>query len=127
MKCCFLKSISYGVNILGICKIYEFTHAMKKYKNNLFRLSTNYVFKILSEKYWKTKAYGFIRSTTYLAKINNCCLLNLLYWTEVFLEDMYIVGNKTKGQISKRVLQGNKARQIFRKTKIFYPVIGMQG
>ena len=61
MKCCFLKSISYGVNILGICKIYEFTHAMKKYKNNLFRLSTNYVFKIISQKYSKTKAYGFIR------------------------------------------------------------------
>ena len=46
---------------MGICKIYEFTRAMKKYKNNLFRLSTNYVFKIISQKYSKTKAYGFIR------------------------------------------------------------------
>ena len=127
MKCCFLKSISYGVNILGICKIHEFTHAMKKYKNNLFRLSPNTCLKYFPKNIQKPKLMDLYESTTYLAKINNCCLLNLLYWTEVFLEDMYIVGNKTKGQISKRVLQGNKARQIFRKTKIFYPVIGMQG
>ena len=32
----------------------------------------------------------------------------------------YIVGNKAKGQISKRVLQENEARQISRKTKISY-------
>ena len=34
------------------------------------------------------------------------------------------VGNKAKGQISKRVLQENKALQIFRKTNISYPVSG---
>ena len=28
--CCFLKNVSYGVSILGTCKIGEFTHAMKK-------------------------------------------------------------------------------------------------
>ena len=33
------------------------------------------------------------------------------------------VGNKIKGWISKRVLQENKARQIFRKTNISYPLI----
>ena len=33
------------------------------------------------------------------------------------------VGNKAKGRISKRVFQGNKARQIFRKTNISYPLI----
>ena len=33
------------------------------------------------------------------------------------------VGNKTKGRISKRVFQENKARQIFRKTNISYPLI----
>ena len=32
-----------------------------------------------------------------------------------------IVGNKAKKQTSKRVLQENKARQIFRKTNIFAP------
>ena len=32
-----------------------------------------------------------------------------------------IVGNKAKGRISKRVLQENKARQIFRKMNISYP------
>ena len=32
----------------------------------------------------------------------------------------YIVGNKAKGQISKRVLQENEVRQISRKTKISY-------
>ena len=32
------------------------------------------------------------------------------------------VGNKAKGRISRRVLQENKAHQIFRKTKISYPL-----
>ena len=36
----------------------------------------------------------------------------------------YIVGNKVKGRISKRVFQENKARQIFRKMNISYPLIG---
>ena len=30
------------------------------------------------------------------------------------------VGNKTKGRISKRMLQENKARQVFRKMNISY-------
>ena len=34
-----------------------------------------------------------------------------------------MVGNKAKGRISKRVFHENKARQIFRKTNIFYPLI----
>ena len=33
------------------------------------------------------------------------------------------VGNKAEGRISKRVLQENKAGQIFRKMKFFYPLI----
>ena len=33
------------------------------------------------------------------------------------------VGNKVKGRISKRLFQGNKARQIFRKTNSSYPLI----
>ena len=35
----------------------------------------------------------------------------------------YIVGNKAKGRISKRVFHENKASQIFRKTNISYPLI----
>ena len=34
-----------------------------------------------------------------------------------------IIGNKAKGRISKRVFQENKARQVFRKTNISYPLI----
>ena len=34
-----------------------------------------------------------------------------------------IVRNKAKGRISKQVFQENKARQIFRKTNISYPLI----
>ena len=34
-----------------------------------------------------------------------------------------LVGNKPKGQISKRMFQENKACQIFRKTNISYPLI----
>ena len=40
-----------------------------------------------------------------------------------YLAVSQIVGNKAKGRISKRVFQENKARQIFRKTNISYPLI----
>ena len=36
---------------------------------------------------------------------------------------LLIVSNKAKGRILKRVLQENKARQIFRKTNISFPLI----
>ena len=39
------------------------------------------------------------------------------------LKSVNFVGNKAKGRISKRVFQENKARHIFRKTKISYPCI----
>ena len=42
----------------------------------------------------------------------------------VYLEHL-VVGNKANREISKRVIQENKARQIFRKTNISYPVIRM--
>ena len=38
-----------------------------------------------------------------------------------------LVDNKTKGRISKRVFQENKARQIFRKANICYSVIRIGG
>ena len=37
--------------------------------------------------------------------------------------DLYFVGNKAKGRISKRVFQESKARQNFRKTNISYLLI----
>ena len=40
---------------------------------------------------------------------------------------MTYVSNKAEGRISKRVFQENKARQIFRKTNIFYPQIRTRG
>ena len=40
-----------------------------------------------------------------------------------YLFNLVFIGNKAKGPISKRVLRENKARQIFRKTNIFYPLI----
>ena len=48
------------------------------------------------------------------------------YHNQVFLFNKTFpkfVGNKPKGQISKRVFQENKAHQIFRKTNISYPLI----
>ena len=36
-----------------------------------------------------------------------------------------VVGSKAKGQILKRVFQENKARQIFRKMNMSYPLIHM--
>ena len=34
-----------------------------------------------------------------------------------------VVGNKAKGQLSRRVFQENKVRQIFQKTNISHPLI----
>ena len=42
--------------------------------------------------------------------------------TGVFI--FLIVSNKAKGRISKLVLQENKARQIFQKRNISYPLMG---
>ena len=46
--------------------------------------------------------------------------LFLKNWSKII---WYFVGNKAKWWISKRVFQENKARQIFRKTNISYPLI----
>ena len=45
------------------------------------------------------------------------------YHEIMVLSGSLIVGNKPKVRISKRVFQEKKARQIFRKTKISYPLI----
>ena len=47
------------------------------------------------------------------------------YWADMGLRKQLnqIVSNKAKGWISKRVFQENKARQIFWKTNISYPLI----
>ena len=41
----------------------------------------------------------------------------------VSINQSHFVGNKAKGRISKRVFQESKARQIFRRTDISYPLI----
>ena len=48
--------------------------------------------------------------------------LNIAGKLDIFYNNYY-VGNNIKGQISNRVLQENKARQIFRKTIISYSLI----
>ena len=39
------------------------------------------------------------------------------------IKGLHVVGDKAKWSILKRVFQENKARQIFRKTNISYPLI----
>ena len=46
-----------------------------------------------------------------------------IYRSEKTRIQAYFVGNKVNGRISKRVLQENKASQIFRKTIISYPLL----
>ena len=48
---------------------------------------------------------------------------NYFYAFKRSIAMLQIVGSKAKGRISKRVLQENKARQIFQKTNISYPLI----
>ena len=54
-----------------------------------------------------------------------CRFFLLLSWElyQIFEIVTYFVGNKVKGRISERVFQENKARQVFWKTNIFYPLI----
>ena len=54
-------------------------------------------------------------------KVNKFLLTRDKFMPEIHLRQH--VGNKAKGRISKRVFQENKARQIFRKTNISYPLI----
>ena len=44
----------------------------------------------------------------------------------LFFFTLQFVVNKSKGRTSKRVFQESKARQIFRKTNIFYPLRGIK-
>ena len=50
------------------------------------------------------------------------CWFGWCIW-KIDIASTYFVGNKAKGQISKRVFQENKTGQIFRKMKISYPLI----
>ena len=47
-----------------------------------------------------------------------------VYRQDVYVEEMsQFIGNTAKDQISKRVLQQNKAHQIFKKANISFPLI----
>ena len=104
-------------------------------------------------KYFPTSKYLwtlFILSTKLNISTNTCITMGSLVWTffEMVLNDrlgkdisfwfqsqftgwevlpfnreLLLFGNKAKGRISKRVLQENKARQIFQKMKISYPLM----
>ena len=54
--------------------------------------------------------------------INKKSLVNLRLLVISIVKNLFL-GNKAKEQISKRVFQENKARQIFRKNKHSYPLI----
>ena len=54
--------------------------------------------------------------------INKKSLVNLRLLVISIVKNLFL-GNKAKEQISKRVFQENKARQIFRETNISYTLI----
>ena len=66
-----------------------------------------------------TTRYSASRKLFILESLTDCVVqIHLLCSTAI----LYIVGNKAKGRISKRVFQESKARQNFRKKKnISYP------
>ena len=65
---------------------------------------------LLSDKGWELKKTINISTQTFI-----------LFHS--FSKVPQLVGNKPKGRISKRVVQENKACQIFQKTNISYPLI----
>ena len=59
-----------------------------------------------------------------LMDIQNRNYLIIHFWVRIVRHGQaQLLGNKAKGRISKRVFQENKARQIFWKTNISYPLI----
>ena len=66
--------------------------------------------------------FKFSRENFEIIAINSF-LANVLMLYPLKILENQIIGNKAKGRISKRVFQENKARQIFRKTNISYPLI----
>ena len=64
------------------------------------------------------KKCSFVRILTLRLTITD-----IIWWSEFSEIKSYIVDNKAKGRISKRVFQENKARQVFRKMNISYSLI----
>ena len=50
-------------------------------------------------------------------------IINVVITKRILTGKLQVVGNKTKGRISKRLFQESKARQNFRKTNISYLLI----
>ena len=72
---------------------------------------------------WDQHAHLLFLITTLIKEV---CCLKIPTHKKVVLQRIHqikIVGNKANGRISKRVFQEKKARQIFRKMNIFYPLI----
>ena len=95
--------------------------------NKIFFVLRSFIFP------WVTKALSRAWSATYcIASAMKIMLvtpelylreLNLLYWIIFISWKFLIVDGKAKRRISKRVFQEIKARQIFRKSNIFYSLI----
>ena len=67
---------------------------------------------------------NFMTCATTKMKSSIVCAMYLSKWDMYTLakKSIHTVGNKAKGQISKRVFQENRAPQIFRKPNISYPL-----
>ena len=65
-------------------------------------------------KQWSDKCY---------ATVNTLSSENGLMISLIMGYNFKVVGNKAKGQLSRRVFQENNVRQIFQKTNISHPLI----
>ena len=71
---------------------------------------------------WKKITFGFMDNYWGVTKKVVWKIVRFAKW-QLFIDTIIwkFVGNKAKGRTSKRVLPEKKARQIFRRTNIFYP------
>ena len=70
-----------------------------------------------------TSAWGVICWRFIIFIVCHLPVIKRKLWKKSSSGKRYCVGNEAKGRISKWVLQENKARQIFRKSNISYPLI----
>ena len=90
--------------------------------SKIWRTCAEYELRLCSVKLCSNGAHISFSLPSLILTLPTRMLKSFLMFRNILLLATF-VGNKAKGQISRRVFQENKARQIFQKVNICYPLI----